>query len=121
MWDAAVVDTLTPSYLSAISTGCGSAAKAAVERKAAKYSVISSSHMFIHVAIETLGPINEVDESFLAQVAKLLTTKSDDTREPFYLFQRISVIVQHFNEIVFRSIQPLDHQGIFAEESFHDK
>ena len=83
------------------------------QRRTAKYSTISTSHIFIPVAIETLGPINELGETFLAQVGKLLSTKSDDPREPFFLFQRISVIIQLFDEIAFRST--------FTKELCHDE
>ena len=69
-WDATVVDTFAVSYLSTSSTDVGSAAKAAAERKTAKYSALSSCHIFIPVAVETLGPINEAGDSFLAQVGK---------------------------------------------------
>ena len=54
------------------------------------------------MAIEALDPINEVGEAFLAQVGKLLSARSDDPREHFFLFQRISVIIQRFNEIALR-------------------
>ena len=101
------------SYLPTSSTDVGSAAKAAAVRKTAKYSALSSSHIFIPVAVETLGPINEAGDSILAQVGKLLSFKSDDPRETFFLFQRISVIIQRFNEIAFR--------GTFIEESCHDE
>ena len=65
-WNATVVDTLAMSYLYTSSTDVGSAAKAAAVRKTAKYSALSSSHIFIAVAVETLGPINEAGDSFLA-------------------------------------------------------
>ena len=74
------------SYLSTSSTGVGSAAKAAAERKTAKYSALSSSHIFILVAVETLGPINDAGDSFFTQIGKLLSSKSDDPRETFFLF-----------------------------------
>ena len=112
-WDATVVDTLAMSYLFTSYTDFGSAAKAAAVRKTAKYSALSSSHIFILVAVQTLGPINEAGDSFLTQVGKFLSSKSDEPRETFFLFQRISVIIQHFNEIPFR--------GTFIEESFHDE
>ena len=112
-WNATVVDTLAMSYLSTSSTDVGSATKAAAVRKKAKYSALSSSHIFIPVAVETLGLINEAGDSFLAQVGKLLSSKSDDSRQTFILFQRISVIIQRFNEIAFR--------GTFIEESCHDE
>ena len=101
------------SYLSASSTGGGSAAEAAAKRKIAKYAALSSSHIVIPMAILTLGPINEVGEAFLAQFGKLLSTRSDDRREPFFLFQRISVIIQRFNKLAFRDT--------FTEESCHDE
>ena len=79
--------------------------------------IINNNNIFSHihpcVAVETLGPINEAGDSFLAQVGKLLSSKSDDSREIFFLFQRISVIIQRFNEIAFR--------GTFIEESCHDE
>ena len=95
------------------STNVGSAPKAAAERKTAKYSALSSAHIFIPVAVETLGPINEAGDSFLAHVGWFLSSKSDDPSETFFLFQRISVIIQRFNEIAFR--------GPFIEESYHDE
>ena len=73
-WDATVVDTLAMSYLSTSSTDVCSAAKAAAVRKTAKYSALSSTHIFIPVAVETLGLINDVGDSFLAQVGKLLSS-----------------------------------------------
>ena len=94
------------------STDVGSAAKAAAERKAARYSALSS-YIFIPFTVETLSPVNEAGDSFLAQVGKLLSSMSDDPRETFFLFQRISVIIQRFNEIAFR--------GTFIEESCHDE
>ena len=112
-WDATVVDTLAMSYLSTSSTDIGSAAKAAAVRKTAKYSALSASHIFIPVAVETLGQINEAGDSFLAQVGKLLSSKSDDPRETFFLCERIFVIIQWFNEIAFRAT--------FIEELCHDE
>ena len=90
------------SYLYASSTGGGRAAEEAAKRKAATYSALSSSHIFIPVVIEILSTINEVGEAFLVQVGKLLSTKSDDPKENFFLFQWISVIFQCFNELAFR-------------------
>ena len=60
-----------------------------------------------------MGPINEAGDSFLAKVGKLLPFKFDDPRETYFLFQRISVIIQRFNEIAFR--------GTFIEESCPDE
>jgi len=59
-WDITVVYTLVASYVSQSAVQAASAATAASERKSAKYSSLSSSHICCPVAIETLGPL--VDE-----------------------------------------------------------
>src|SRR6218665_572889 len=56
VWDATVADTLAASYLANTSTTAGAAAKAAVNRKQAKYQELSNTHVFIQLALETLGP-----------------------------------------------------------------
>ena len=63
-WDTTVVDTLAMLYLSTSSTDVGRAAKAAAVKKTTKYSALSSSQIFIPVAVETLCPINEAGDSF---------------------------------------------------------
>ena len=54
-WDVTVVHTLAASYVPQNAVQAGSAATAASERKSAKYSSLSSSHVFCPVAVETLG------------------------------------------------------------------
>jgi len=44
----------------------GSAATVASERKSVKYSSLSSSHVFFPVAVETLGPLADEAQFFLA-------------------------------------------------------
>ena len=58
-WDATVVDTLAPSYVAVSAQVTGSAAQAAGERKVSKYAGLSASHLFVPIAIETFGPIND--------------------------------------------------------------
>jgi hypothetical protein len=58
-WDVTVADTLlASSYLAATSTAAAAAAEGAANRKEIKYQVLASSHSFIPLAFETLGPIN---------------------------------------------------------------
>ena len=98
-WDATVV---APSYVAVSAQVTGSAAQAAAERKVSKYAGLSASHLFVPIAIETLGPINEAGHSFLSELGWRLSTISDDRRESFFIFQRISILIQKFNEIAFR-------------------
>ena len=108
-----MVDTLAPSYVAVSAQVTGSAAQAAVERKVSKYAGLPASHLFVPIAIETLGPINEAGHSFLTELGRRLSKISDDPRESLFLFQRISILIQRFNEVAFR--------GTFDAETFHDE
>ena len=58
-WDGTVVETLAPSYVAVSAKVKCSAAQAAADRKVSKYAGLPASHLFVPIAIETLGPINE--------------------------------------------------------------
>jgi len=57
-WDVTVTDTLDESYLASTSTVAEGAAEDAASSKEAKYQVLASTHTFIPLAFETLGPVN---------------------------------------------------------------
>ena len=52
---------------------------------------------FVPVAVKKLEPINADD-----QIGDRLSAIAGDPRESSFLFQRLSVVVQHFNMIAFR-------------------
>jgi len=54
--DVTVADTLASSYLAATSTVAAAAAEGAASRKELKYEVLASTHTFLPLAFETLGP-----------------------------------------------------------------
>ena len=58
-WDATVADTWASTYLPSMTHGAGAAAEAAAASKNRKYEDLSSTHIFVPVAIETLGSICE--------------------------------------------------------------
>ena len=102
MWNVTVVDILASSYMPTTSmTPCG-AAEAAAKRKRAKYAKIIQSHLFIPIAIETLGPINMDGQRFLDSLGERLSSVSGDPRETTFLYQRLSVLIQIFNSVAFR-------------------
>ena len=76
----------------------GSAATAASERKSAKYSSLSSSHVFVPVAVETLGPLAD-EAQLLAEIGRRAMLCAADPREATFLYQRISVAIQRFNAV----------------------
>ena len=83
-WDVTVVDTLASSYMPTTSvTPCG-VEEAAAKWKRTKYAEIIQSHIFVPIAIETLGPINMNDQCFLDSLGERLSPVSGDPRETFY-------------------------------------
>ena len=112
-WHSTVIDTLAPSYVAVSAQVTGNAAQAAAERKVSKYSGLPASHLFVSIAIETFGPINEAGHSFLSELGRRLSTISDDPTDSFFLFQRIFILIERFNEVAFR--------GTFDVETGHDE
>ena len=80
----------------------GWTADAAVERKSLKYASITNTHIFVPVAVETLGHICSRGLSFLVEISNNLATISGDAQETSFLYERVSVLIQRFNQIAFR-------------------
>src|SRR6218665_2508688 len=80
------------------------AAELAAVRKQAKYSdlYIPSSHTFVPIAIESLGPINQSGFDFISEVGRRISAISGDPLENNHLFQRLSICTQQFNAVAFR-------------------
>ena len=100
-WDVTVTDTVAPSYLSISSACAASAAEAAAKRKEEKYTDIACSYHFFPIAFETFGPINQVGTDFISALGHRISCNTDDPRDTFFLFQRLSVAIQRFNAICF--------------------
>jgi hypothetical protein len=101
VWDVTVSDTLAGSYLPATSVTAGSAADIAAARKEAKYAELATTHTFVPLAFESLGPINAKSLTFLRELGRRLVRATDDTRESAFLFQRLSIAIQRFNAVCF--------------------
>ena len=89
-WDVTVVHTLAATYVSQSAVQAGSAATAASARKSAKYSSLSSSHVFCPVAVETLGSLADDTQLFLTEIGRRATLRTAEPREGMFLYQRIS-------------------------------
>ena len=76
-----------------------SATTAVLARKSAKYSSLSSSHVFCPVVVETLGPLADDAQLFLTEIGRRATLRTADPREGMFLYQRISVAIQRFNAV----------------------
>jgi len=102
VWDVTVTDTLANSYLLITSRTAGAAAGMAVDRKAAKYTLLATVHHFVPLAFETMGPVCSAGLAFISSFGKNLSTVSSDARETSYLFQRLALTIQRFNAVAFR-------------------
>jgi len=67
----------------------------AARRKSAKYNSLSSSHIFIPVADESLGPLADGTDHFLNEIGKRMSLCTADPRETAFLYQRVSVEIQN--------------------------
>src|SRR6218665_1120850 len=74
--------------------------------KNAKYSALLNTHVFVPLALETLGPINVTGQNFLRDLGCKLTMSTGDNRETCFLLQHLSITIQRFNSVAFRGTLP---------------
>jgi hypothetical protein len=96
-WDATTPDTLAASHLPSTKDRAGSAASHAAMLKTQKYSALAATHIVVPIAVETLGPWDEVGLSFIRELGRRTSIITGDPRETSFVLQRISVAVQRGN------------------------
>jgi len=72
----------------------------AASRKEDKYVDLGDRYIFEPIAVETLGVFNASARHLLADLGRRIFINTGEARETSYLFQRISVLVQHFNAVL---------------------
>ena len=77
----------------------GSAAETAAVRKVKKYASLTSTHLFVPIALETLGPVCEAALDLISTLGSRITERSGDSRERSFLFQRLSIAIQRGNSV----------------------
>ena len=70
-WDVTVTDTLAPSNLALSAASFGAAAENAASKKVQKYAGLPFEYMFVPIALETLGPVNESRQTILLTTLNL--------------------------------------------------
>ncbi len=96
-WDATCPDTFARCHLSTSSTGAGSAAVMAEDKKKHKYADIMSGVDFHPFAIETSGVWGESALALVMDIGHRTSAVTHDTRSTMFLRQRISTAVQRGN------------------------
>jgi len=84
----------------ASANSAGAAAEMAASRKSAKYADLPVSYISQPIALETLGPMNSSVMAFFTVLGRKIGVSSGDEREGRFLFQRLSMALQHYNAIL---------------------
>ena len=53
------------------------------------------------MAVETHGPLSVLSVSFLVDLGRKISERTGEPLEVLFLFQRISVLIQRFNSVLF--------------------
>jgi hypothetical protein len=93
-WDATTPDTLANSHLPSTRSQAGAAAAHSSSLKDVKYSAFTPTHLFVPVAVETLGPWNMEGLAFIRELGRRTALITGDPRETSFLLQRVSMAVQ---------------------------
>ena len=111
-WDVTIVNPMASSYVNSTALVPGGTAELAAERKMSKYSTLADRYIFQPLAFEAVGSLNSSALSFFIDLGRRLEETSGDCREREFLFQRLSVAIQRFNEVALH--------GSFVVEPFED-
>ena len=94
---------MTPSYAAISSVSARIVDEQSSARKLAKYSELAISHIFVPIAIESFGPIYAEALTFHSELGRRIFVVTGDMRETTFLFQHLSIAIQRFNCILFKS------------------
>ena len=86
-----VVHTLAASYVAQSAVQARKAAEIAAERKSAKYIGLSSSHIFIPVAVKSLDPLADDAHRIITEIGRRMTFSTGDPRETAFLLSLIHI------------------------------
>ena len=103
IWEVTIADIMAPSYAAISSVSAGLVAEQSSTRKLAKYSELAINHIFVPIAMESFGPICAESLTFLSELGRRISVVIGDMRKTTFLFQRLSIGIQRFNCILFKS------------------
>jgi len=81
-----LADEVFESYVAAAARRRGQVAETAATRKCQKYSELSTAYLCLPIAVETLGPMNDLAYEFFEIICRKITEVSGDSREVSFLF-----------------------------------
>ena len=105
-WGVSVPDTYAVSHIPSASVSACAAAEKCAANKTTKYSTITSTHLFVPIAVETSGAWWSESAKFIEDLGRRITLITGELMETTYLFQRISVTLQRGKAVAFRNTFP---------------
>ena len=94
---------MVSSYAIIASVSSGLVAEQSFARKLAKYSELAIRHIFEPIAMESFSPICAEALTFLSELGHRMSAVTGDMSETTFLFQRLSITIQRFKCILFKS------------------
>ena len=73
-----------------------------------KYAELSATYEFQPVAVETHGLLSVSSVSFLVDLGRKISERTGEPIKVQFLFQRISVLIQRFNSVLFHETFPVE-------------
>ena len=101
-----VTCSLAESYIARAASEAGAAAEMAATRKEEKYVDLSASYFFEPIAVETLGVFNASARVLFDDLERRITSSSGEARETSILYQRVSVLIQRYNDVLLHDSLP---------------
>jgi len=108
-----VVGTTAESYVATAARVRKEVAEMADTRKCQKHSELSTAYLFLPIAVETLGPVNDSAYEFFKLLSRKITDVSGDS-EGVSFFQGLLVIIQRFNTTLFHDVHFAQRSGPLA-------
>ena len=102
-WDVTVPDTFAASHIQFTSSSACATADKAAANKTAKYVELTSTHLFVPIAVETSGARSPQSTEFIEKHGRRISTITNQPLKTKYLFQRLSTTLQRGNAVAFRN------------------
>ncbi|KAG0713662.1 hypothetical protein GWK47_015705 [Chionoecetes opilio] len=93
LWDATCTNTFGATHVTDCAISPGAAARAAEQRKRARYAALAQRYRFEPLAVETTGLLGPAISKLLAELGRRITAQTGEKRETCWIRQRISLAI----------------------------
>ena len=101
-----VPNTYAASHIQSIATTASSSIEKSAANKTTKYDDLTSTNLFVPIAVETSGAWCSTSIEFIKELERRITATTNEPLETTYLFQRLSATLQRVNAVAFRNTYP---------------